>query len=494
MSIDFSTEKSVPFLRAAAQALQDENARLRTENAQLRARLGEQEAASNEENAALRHLLDRREQELFGRSSERRQPATKPQQPPRKPQKGHGPQAQPGIAYETVPHELPEDKRECPQCGGTLERLGDEAEESELITVVERFFVIQKHRRAKYRCRCNACVVTATGPQRLTPGGRYSPAFAVEVAVGKYADHLPLERQVAIMRRDGLQIRSQTLWDQLDALAKLLAPTYEAICQRALSAPVIACDETWWLLLDNGKTKENKTYQTWAVVSENLVAYRILDSRSRQAASALLGEFTGVVMADGYTVYRSLAEETQRFVVANCWAHVRRKFVECEKNFPDEAGHAIARIGDLYAIDREHPDDLAEARDKLSRPLIDDLFRWARSALDLTLPRGALAGALNYMLNLEPGLRKFLDDPRIPIDNNGCERALRSVVVGRKNHYGSRSRRGTEVAALLYTLMECAKLAGVSAKAYLHAVTEYALKEPGAVLMPADYAATKSKS
>lgn len=496
MSYDFASERSVTFLRAAAQALHDENVRLRAEIVELRSRLGEQETASAEENAALRHLLDKREQELFGRSSERRAPATKREKPPRKPQRGHGPHEQTGIETETVKHELPEDQRTCKQCGGQLEPLGDEAEESELITVVERVFVIQKHRRVKYRCRCNACVVTAPGPLRLTPGGRYSPTFAVEVAVGKYADHLPLDRQAAIMRREGLQVAPQTLWDQVNLLATLATPTYGAICQRALSAPVIACDETWWLLLDNGKTKENKTFQTWAIVSDDLVAYRILDSRSKQAASTLLGDFAGVVMADGYTVYRSLAEDTKRFVVANCWAHVRRKFVECEKNFPDEAGFAIGKIRDLYAVERQIQEgelDAAQARDQKSRPIVDEIFAWARDLLPRTLPRGALAGALNYLLNLEPGLRHFLEDPCIPIDNNGCERALRSVVVGRKNHYGSRSRRGTEVAAILYTLMECAKLAGVSPKGYLLAVAEKALKEPGSILLPADYAAAKTE-
>jgi transposase len=88
------------------------------------------------------------------------------------------------------------------------------------------------------------------------------------------------------------------------------------------------------------------------------------------------------------------------------------------------------------------------------------------------------------MLNQEIGLRKFLNDARIPIDNNACERALRGVVLGRKNHYGSRSRRGTEVAAILYTLMECAKLAGVSLRDYLCAVVELALRDPTAALTP----------
>ena len=83
-----------------------------------------------------------------------------------------------------------------------------------------------------------------------------------------------------------------------------------------------------------------------------------------------------------------------------------------------------------------------------------------------------LGKAIAYMGGLWKGLVRFLDDPRIPLDNNATERALRGVVVGRKNHYGSRSRRGTEVAAVMYSLLESAKLAGIEPKAYLrHAVS-----------------------
>src|SRR5215813_7807996 len=112
----------------------------------------------------------------------------------------------------------------CPQCGGTLQEMKGQTEDSEEITVVERQFVIVKHQRKKYRCACNGCVDTAPGPLRLAArpdarGHRYAPAFAVEVAIDKYLDHLPLERQARRMRREGLTIESQTLWDQLEALA-----------------------------------------------------------------------------------------------------------------------------------------------------------------------------------------------------------------------------------------------------------------------------------
>jgi len=109
------------------------------------------------------------------------------------------------------------------------------------VTVVERRFVVVRHRPQKYRCRCNGHVETAAPPPRLTThedtrGHRYSVEFAVEVATQKYLDHLPLEQQVRIMRREGLEIDSHTVWDQLNALAQVLAPSHAALTRYVLSA------------------------------------------------------------------------------------------------------------------------------------------------------------------------------------------------------------------------------------------------------------------
>ena len=94
--------------------------------------------------------------------------------------------------------------------------------------------------------------------------------------------------------------------------------------------------------------------------------------------------------------------------------------------------------------------------------------------------------AIKYMLNLWEGLTRFLEDPRVPLDNNGAERALRGVVVGRKNHYGSRSRRGTEVAALFYTLFETAKLSGIDPHAHVLEAAKRAIRKPGTVALRQD--------
>src|SRR5262249_4326606 len=110
------------------------------------------------------------------------------------------------------------------------------------------------------------------------------------------------------------------------------------------------------------------------------------------------------------------------------------------------------------------------------------------------LPESGLGRAIRYMLGMWKGLTLFLDDPRVPIDNNLAERGLRGLVVGRKNHYGSRSKRGTEVAALMYSLIESAKLAGVEPKAYLLRAVRAAIAAPGAVTLPCDLLAPEAPS
>jgi transposase len=342
-------------------------------------------------------------------------------------------------------------------------------------------------------------VDTAPGPLRLTTrpdarGRRYAPEFAVEVAISKYSDHLPLERQARIMRREGLDVESQTLWDQLEAAATVLHPTYAALRRHVLAAPVIGADETWWRYLQG---REGKRWWAWSVTSEDAVAYTILESRSQQAARQVLDGYGGIVLADGYGAYDALARAGPRFALAHCWAHVRRKFVEAEPHYPGPCGEALALIGQLYAVERAGPrldagmeetvrtealQLRATLRRERSAPVVTELRAWAHR--QRALPESSLGKAISYMLGLWSGLTRFLEDARIPLDNNATERGLRGMVVGRKNHYGSRSKRGTEVAALFYSLIESAKLCGVEPKAYLLHAVRAALANPGTVTLP----------
>jgi transposase len=486
-------------LRQAAILLDRENQKLHQkvvelveENARLR---GQDVSAAQLELAFLKELLAKREQALFGDKSERRvregdgAEAT-PDEPAHAPRTGHGPKPQPRLPIVEREHALDDADRICPKCGGALTEIAGQTEDSEEITVVERRFVIVKQRRKKYRCACNGCIETAPVPPKLTTrsdrrGRRFAIEFAVEVAVAKYLDHLPLERQVKIMQREGLDVDSQTLWDQLDALARVLRPADDALERHVLSAPMLGADESWWRLMEKKRTSK---WWAWARATPDAVHYRILDSRSHEAARQVLDGYKGIVVADGYGAYEALKKPGAggAFTLAHCWAHVRRKFVEAEENYPEPCREILDLIRDLYLVDREaggDPARLAALRAERSKPIVEKIQERAIEYSSRALPESGLGKAIRYMLGLWPGLTRFLDDPRIPLDNNGAERALRGLVVGRKNHYGSRSKRGTEVAALFYGLLETAKLVGVEPRQYLLEAAVAAITRK-AVLLP----------
>jgi transposase len=317
-------------------------------------------------------------------------------------------------------------------------------EEADEIDVVERSFRVVRHKRQKYRCRCGAGIETALGPDKLVAGGRYSIDFAVDVAIAKYADHMPLERQVRQMARDGLDVDFSTLWEQTWFLSQHLLPTYEANHAHVLSSDVIAVDETWWRLMKKGASKR---WWVWSVAREDAVSYRLLPSRSTEAARTVLDDYTGVAICDGYKAYDTLARERagSDLILAHCWAHVRRKFVEAEPHYP-EAGEMIDLIGQLYAIEAEakraSPEErlatLAALRAKQSKSVLDEIRTWLMT--QRALPRSALGKAIAYTGGLWPGLVRFLDDPKIPLDTNGVERAS-SVRGGQRNQAGNLARR-----------------------------------------------------
>src|SRR5262249_3116618 len=230
-----------------------------------------------------------------------------------------------------------------------------------------------------------------------------------------YAGHLPLERQARVMAREGLTIESQTLWDQLDALATVLQPTSAALRQHVLAAPVIGADETWWRLF--GGSAPNKRWWAWSLTREDAVTYTILESRSQEAARQGLNGYRGLVVADGYGAYEALARDVPSFTLAHCWAHVRRKFVEAEPHYPAPCAKVLNLIGQLYAVERScpglkvgtsedvHADALAlraTRRREESAPIVAAIRAWAYE--QRALPESSLGKAIAYMLGLWPGL------------------------------------------------------------------------------------------
>jgi len=510
--------------QAALKLAQAEKASLEQETQVLLRRISEltlklAKAESRDQQLALELELQTVQQRLaalnqdtYGSRSERR-PVEKKEKKKKKAQRGHGPTPQLKLPVEQLHHNPSEVT--CSLCGEQMTDWEGHAQVSQEITVVRRSFKIIEHHAHTFRCTCTN-LKTAKTPDRLIPGGRYSVDFAVEVAIEKYADHQPLERQVNRMKREGLQVTSTTLWDQLHALYLLALPTYLALHDQILESELVHADETTWRLMNKGGSKK---WWVWGVCTPLAICYLLLPSRSAEAARRVFKDYAGTVMADGYAAYAKLAGERDRnggvqmlispegelstqlspnFKLALCWMHARRPFFKAEKAGSKQVGEGLDIIGQLYKVEQEtkeaargDPERLLELRKRdraaKSKALIDQLYTWAAEQTRV-LPKTHFGRGLAFLEKHRTELTRFLEDPKIPLDNGEAERGMRGPVLGRKNHYGSRSERGTQVAAVFYSLIETCKRMQLDPRSYLAALAAKAMTEKGAVLLPSEFA------
>ena len=482
--------------RQVAQLLEKENARLHKRLAamakEVAALRGEEGHKQYElEIVRLQEQMAALQRKLFAASSEKQKKAGEQAGERTKAKAPDAAREQKELPIELVPHKLQGEDLTCSECGNALCEWDGQTEDCPEIDIVQRRFVLKKHMRQKYRCACGVAPVTAPGPLRMPGGGLYSLDFAIEVAFGKYGLHLPLERQARWMMQQGLDMSSSTLWDQIEKLARLLSPAYDALRPYVVSSELVHGDETRWRMLNKG----GKTWWVWCVGRNDAVYYRIEPTRGHQVVVDTLDGFAGVLMVDDYGAYQTAKKLLPKMTIVLCWSHARRRFVEALDSYP-ECQRAVELIAQLFEIERDLPDwqvihdprlraaalaRIRDVRQERSKPLCDALLAWAKEQRGL--PGSTLLDALGYMTSNWNGLTHFIEEPRAPLSNNFAERAMRGAVVGRKNHYGSKSQRGTEVAALFYSLVESAKLVRIDPVKYLRAAAEAAIRD-GAALLP----------
>lgn len=497
-----SDEPNNDILREKARVLEDENTRLVKKTSELYRELLLLKGMSSEQveqnlPGLLSQLTGAAES---GSSGSERRPREPRDEQAKKPRKGHGPTKQQNLEVVPETYDLDDADKKCPQCGGELEEWEGHEDVTEVVDVVEHRWLVRKRTQKKYRCKCGSCVETALAPAKLIPGGRYTPEVAIHTAVAKYLDALPLERQVRQARRQGAKLTNQTLWDQLEALAQLFAPVVVRIKAYVLSQPVVGADESPFKLVQKGGSVK---WQAWQLSCPRAVYFEIHDSKSAEAGAKLLKGFKGTLMVDGAAAYTSL-EKDAPFTIANCWSHSRRKVLEAKGEAPGQVDEFLDQVAELYAIDQEAvrgpPDDddprvgyrhridldkLLELRDTRSRAVTDALKKWMLE--QQCIPGGLLRQKLRYVSSRWTALTRFLDDPRIPLDNNRTEAGYVGLAIGRRNYVGARSKRGTEVAAVFYTIFESARVNGADGEAYLRYATAELLagREP---LLPHEWA------
>ncbi|MEQ9502688.1 MAG: IS66 family transposase [Deltaproteobacteria bacterium] len=484
--VDIDRTKDVELLRQVAKIQETENERLRARIVALSKQVDTLKGGGDEVLLEQIALLEKELQEArrgtSSNGSERRPKKKEKRKKPTKKSKS-GRTAQPDLAVQPVHHHLEVEDFRCKACGGGLEEWKGHYEEADEIDIIDVQYVIKRHRRLKYRCRCGECIHTSPGPLKLVQRGRYGIDFMISIGVDRFQHQTPLNRQVERMKTFGLRVTTQTLWDQTREVADCFEDAVERLHQYLVAQDILLADESHWPLL-GARGRPTKNWYTWALANDHAVLYKIMDSRSNAAAAELLRDFSGTLMTDGYVVYTSKSKSLG-FKQAHCWSHGRRKFLEAEDSAPEIAGQFLDEIGQLFGIERMIAEQVrglpadeankrrAEIRDEQSRPIVEELGR--QMAQVKALPKSPIAKAIRYYENRWAGMTRFLDDPRIAMTTNAAERALRATVLGRKNSLGSRSERGIEVAEVFYTLIGSCKLNGIDPRRYLREGIEHHL-------------------
>ena len=253
----------------------------------------------------------------------------------------------------------------------------------------------------------------------------------------------------------------------------------DALGQELLGHRVLHADETPVAMLHPGNKKTHRAY-LWAYAPgafEDLkaVVYDFCESRAGEHARAFLGECKGALVCDDFSGYKQ--SFTLGVTEAGCMAHSRRKFFELHaSNKSQIAQQALQYIGQLYEIEREVKSLSAQERQKIrqtqSKPLVDAMHEWMQLQRQKITDGSATAKAIDYSLRRWGALTRFLDDGRLPIDNNWAENQIRPIAIGRKNWLFAGSLRAGQRAAAVMSLIQSARLNGHDPYAYLKDVLQ----------------------
>lgn len=342
------------------------------------------------------------------------------------------------------------------------------------ITVRELIYEKVLHRQHKYALKREysksgkSVIITAPGPAKLRAGSRYSIDFALDVVINKYGFHMPLERQRRRMEEAGLEIDVKTLYGLCEAVAEHCGSVEGGIRQDIFADfCAVHVDESPWPIQEN----ESQSYM-WAVSNRKGSFFRFEPTRSGKIAEELLDGYEGSFLTDGFSGYNRLKKDP-RLRPGACWSHARREFYERIPDFP-EAKEAVEIIDRIFAIERRAKtfDELRVLRRTESKAILSELRTWMLAAAGRHLGESGIRKAINYTMKLWPELTRFSDDLSLPLSNNDAERALRHIVMGRKNFNGSKTINGADTAASIYTVIESAKKAGLQPRAYLKYLIE----------------------
>lgn len=313
-----------------------------------------------------------------------------------------------------------------------------------------------------------ARIVSANAPELPIVRGLAGPGLLADSIVKRWDDHDPLNRLERIYERDGLRIAKSTMCGWHEQLAELCIALVLAMRRDAMRQPYLCTDATGVLVLHPERCKRG---HFWVLVAPGLhVLFEYTESHDKNAVSQIMRDYRGYLVADAHVVYDHLYVDGSIVEVA-CWFHARRYYFKALASDPERARTALGHIGALFRIEREIADQSRSkkeaARRARSKPVLDKYFEWCAQQAELVLDESPIQKAIQYSLNHEQALRRFLDDGRLPLSNNISERELRRQALGRRNWLFVGSDDGAKVNAVFVSLLASCRLHDIEPRDYL---------------------------
>jgi len=326
-------------------------------------------------------------------------------------------------------------------------------------------------------------------PPRFIPAGIVDESLIAGLITEKMLHHTPIHRFNKKLKQAGVKfISDSNLYNWFHRAAEALLPFQEKIRKDMLDQNYNQVDETTITVLAKNKKDASHRGYMWVMYNPRYqsVLFNYHPSRSKVAAQELVGEnYSGVLQADGYSVYKSMANDENRIQLIHCMAHARRKFFEAKNNDPPKAEYFLEKVKQLYLIERlargqdekgkqitekKSAEERLVLRQKEALPILKELGDWLKNQFSSgkTLPKSTIGKAIAYSLERWDGLLAYAYNGALEIDNNLVENTIRPIALGRKNYLFAGSHSGAESLACLYTIIGTAKKHNLNVQKYLH--------------------------
>lgn len=339
-------------------------------------------------------------------------------------------------------------------------RLEDEV--TEVLEVKAAEFYVKRYVRRKYVRKEDKGIAIGQLPNRAIDKGIPGASVLAMLIIGKFVDHLPIYRQIAIFKRSGIALHYNTVLDWTNNGLDILQPLYDHLRRKILASHYLQADETGMKVLDSEKNGSTHQGYLWAYrdVSSNLVLFEYQRGRNKEGPAQMLKDFKGYLQTDGYAAYDQFYQR-DGIKMLHCMAHARRYFKEAEDNDKERSSYALRIFQEVYEIERQIKDLTIEERRDIRmasiHPKLDEFKSWMTEQYRQVTPKSPIGKALEYSMKRWKELTMFTTDGQLEIDNNKIENEIRPIALGRKNYLFAGSHESAQRIAIIYSLLASCK-------------------------------------